>query len=66
MLFCSSRLCWRSFRFWINDVNGFAVRSFLPRIAYAEVLLHRRDFPPDTPDEAFQIFLKHLADADFE
>ena len=44
----------------------FAVRSFLPRIAYAEVVLHRRDFPPDTSDAAFQIFQQHLADADFE
>jgi Zinc dependent phospholipase C len=44
----------------------FAVRSFLPRIAYAEVLLHRSGFPPDTPSPAFQIFQQHLAEADFE
>jgi hypothetical protein len=44
----------------------FAVRSFLPRIAYAEVVLHRRSFPPDTPSPAFELFQKHLADADFE
>ena len=44
----------------------FAVRSFLPRIAYAEVVLHRRSFPPDTPDAEFQVFQQHLAEADFE
>ena len=44
----------------------FAVRSFLPRIAYAEVVLHRRDFPLDTPSPEFQIFQQHLAEADFE
>ncbi len=44
----------------------FAVRSFLPRIAYAEVVLHRRDFPPDDPTPAFQVFQQHLAEADFE
>ena len=44
----------------------FAVRSFLPRIAYAEVVLHRDDFPPDAQTAAFQVFLRHLSDADFE
>jgi hypothetical protein len=44
----------------------FAVRSFLPRIAWAEAVLHRSGFPPDTPSEAFQIFNQRLADADFE
>ncbi len=43
----------------------FAVRSFLPRIAYAETVLHRKGFPPDTPDESFRIFEQHLAEADF-
>jgi hypothetical protein len=28
---------------------SFAVRHFLPRIAYAETLAHRNGFPPDTP-----------------
>jgi hypothetical protein len=36
----------------------FAVRSFLPRVAYAEALLHRGDFPPDAPTPAFEIFQK--------
>ncbi len=44
----------------------FAVRSFLPRIAYAETVLHKHGFPPDAPSEAFQVFERHLADADFE
>lgn len=44
----------------------FAVRSFLPRIAYAELVLHRRSFPPDTPNAEFQVFQQHLAEADFE
>ncbi len=44
----------------------FAVRSFLPRIAWAESVLHRRGFPPDTHSEAFQVFNQRLAEADFE
>ncbi len=44
----------------------FAVRSFLPRIAYAETVLHRNAFPPDQQTEAFRLFERHLADADFE
>ena len=49
-------------------VQGYrsAVRSFLPRIAYAETLLHRRGFPADTPSEALRLFQQHIADADFE
>jgi hypothetical protein len=30
----------------------FAVRSFLPRIAYAETLLYRKRLPPDAPSPA--------------
>jgi len=44
----------------------FAVRSFLPRIAYAETVLHKKRFPPDTADESFRIFEQHLAEADFK
>ena len=44
----------------------FAVRSFIPRIAYAETVLHRHSFQPDTPNAAFQVFQRHLAEADFE
>ncbi len=44
----------------------FAVRSFLPRIAYAEAVLHRKGFPPDVETPAFEDFEKNLAGADFE
>jgi hypothetical protein len=44
----------------------FAVRSFLPRIAYAEALLHKKSFPPDNPSSpAFQTFEHNLNEADF-
>jgi Zinc dependent phospholipase C len=44
----------------------FAVRRFLPRIAYAEVVLHRNGFPPDTSSEALDKLNKDLAQSDFE
>ncbi len=44
----------------------FAVRSFLPRIAYAEAVLHRKSFPPDVDTPAFEAFKKNLASAEFE
>lgn len=44
----------------------FAVRSFIPRIAYAETVLHRSGFPPDPPSPPFVVFQQHLAAADFE
>ena len=43
-----------------------SVRSFLPRIAYAETVLHRNEFPPDLSDNEFEIFLEHIAQADFQ
>jgi hypothetical protein len=43
----------------------WAVRSFLPRIAYAEVVLHRKSFPPDTPGPEFDEYMKRLSEADF-
>jgi hypothetical protein len=43
-----------------------SVRSFLPSIAYAEVLLHKKNFPDDLPSEDFDKFQKRLADADFK
>lgn len=42
----------------------WAVRQFLPRIAYAEVLLHRKDFPPDVDNPPFQEFEKQLKETD--
>ncbi len=44
----------------------FAVRSFLPRIAYAETLLHKKNMPDDMPGEPFDEFKAQLAQADFE
>lgn len=45
---------------------SFAVRSFLPRIAYAEVLLHRKSFPPDDTGPESVKLNKDLAQSDFE
>ncbi len=44
----------------------FAVRSFLPRIAYAEVVIHKDNFPPDVPSDVLDQFEKNLAQADFQ
>jgi len=38
-----------------------AVRSFIPAFAEAEVVLHRRGFPPHTDSEADRIFRERLA-----
>lgn len=43
-----------------------SVRSFLPRIAYAETVIHRNDFPPDISNESLRLFLDHIAQADFQ
>jgi hypothetical protein len=43
-----------------------SVRSFLPRIAHAETVIHRNDFPPDIANNSLQIFLDHIARADFQ
>jgi Zinc dependent phospholipase C len=44
----------------------FAVRSLLPRVAYAETLLHRKSLPPDTPGPELDLMKQELAQADFE
>ncbi len=44
----------------------FAIRSFLPRIAYAEVVLHKNSFPPYVPNPASDSLLKDLAQSEFE
>ena len=41
----------------------FAVRSFLPRIAYAETILHRHSFPPDDADQQYATLAADLAQA---
>ena len=43
-----------------------AVRTFLPRFAYAESSIHGDEFPPDTPNPAFEIYSDRLARAEFE
>jgi hypothetical protein len=44
----------------------FAVRSFLPRIAYAEVVLHKKGMPPDVPGESFDLLKNQLAQSGTE
>ncbi len=44
----------------------WAVRQFLPRVGYAEVLLHRRSFPPDRDTAQFREFAQRLKTADRE
>ncbi len=44
----------------------FSVRRFLPRIAYAETVLHRSRFPPDTPGPELDRLIHELAQSDFE
>jgi hypothetical protein len=41
----------------------FSVRHFLPRIAYAETVLHRNRFPPDSDSPDFQKLKADLAQA---
>jgi hypothetical protein len=43
----------------------WAVRQFLPRVAYGEVLLHRKGFPQDQDVPAFREFEQRLKTADF-
>lgn len=44
-------------------VYTWAVRQFLPRVSYAEVLLHRKQFPPDEDLPGFYTFQKRLKEA---
>jgi hypothetical protein len=44
----------------------FAVRSFLPRIAYAEVVLHKNRMPPDITGEPFDLLKNQLAQSGTE
>ena len=43
----------------------FAVRRFLPRIAYAETVLHRKNMPPDMPGPALDEINANLAKTEF-
>ncbi len=44
----------------------FAVRRLLPRVAYAETVLHRHSMPPDTPGPDLDTLRKELTQADFD
>jgi hypothetical protein len=44
----------------------WSVRRFLPMVAYGEVVLHRKDFPPDTRDAEFTLYEDRLERADRE
>ncbi|HTV82767.1 MAG TPA: zinc dependent phospholipase C family protein [Acidobacteriaceae bacterium] len=44
----------------------WSVRQLLPRVGYAEVLLHRRSFPPDPDTAQFRAFAQRLQRADKE
>jgi hypothetical protein len=39
----------------------YSVRSLLPRVAYAEVLLHRKHLPPDAPSPALDQLTQEVA-----
>jgi hypothetical protein len=43
-----------------------SVRSFIPTFAGAEVVLHRREFPPDTLNDSYRLFAERLKRADYE
>lgn len=44
----------------------WAVRSFLPTVAHAEYILHRKDFPADPPGPEFNEYALRLSQADFK
>ena len=44
----------------------FSVRSFLPRIAYAETVLHRGQMPADAASPELDRMIRELAQAEFE
>jgi hypothetical protein len=43
-----------------------SVRSFIPRFAHAENVLHRGGMPPDVADEAFAKFARDVQAADYQ
>lgn len=44
----------------------WSVRSFIPRFAHAEVVLHGHGFPPDVDNAAFQSFEQQVQQAPFQ
>ena len=45
---------------------AWSVRTLLPRVGYAEVLLHRKHFPPDKDDQQFRDYAEKLKETDQE
>lgn len=43
-----------------------SVRSIIPAVAEAEVVLHRHQFPPHPDDEAYRIFAERVARTNYE
>jgi len=43
-----------------------SVRSFLPRFAYAETVIHKNDFFPDGATDSFQTYIDRIERADFQ
>jgi Zinc dependent phospholipase C len=43
-----------------------AVRSFIPAFAEAEVVLHRKQFPPQPDDEAYRIFAERVSRTNYD
>ncbi len=44
----------------------WSVRSFIPRFAHAETVIHGKHFPPDVDNQAFQTFQRDVETADFQ
>ena len=44
----------------------WAVRSFIPAFAEAEVVLHKSQFLPDTRDAEFAVYERHVQDTSYE
>jgi hypothetical protein len=59
---------YETYGFSIHDILGesgnalrvyrFGARRFLPKLTYAEALIHHRRFPPDTPRPQFDLYLQ--------
>jgi len=43
-----------------------SVRSFIPAFAEAEVVLHRKQFPPPPDDEAYRIFIQRVTQTNYD
>lgn len=45
---------------------GTSVRSFIPAIAEAELVLHRHQFPPHPNDEAYRVFAERVSRTNYD